>query len=285
MVTTPTGTPVQYGVEAGVATITLDSPHNRNALSAGLVERLLGALGQATANPAVRVIVLTHTGTVFCSGADLTETAAAFDSGRMPGGRLTEVLAVMCECPKPIVARIAGPARAGGLGLIAAADLAVCTQAATFAFTEVRIGVIPAVISATVLRRLAPRAAVELYLTGSVFDGDRAAAVGLVTRAVPAPDLDAAVAGYVSALLRAAPGALAGAKMLLRGRFTPADGAETLLLRSLGEPEQDGGPTDQLRAQLAVLSAVSGWYFRSAEAAEGIAAFREHRDPSWVPSG
>ena len=160
--------------------------------------------------------------------------------------------------PKPVVARIAGPARAGGLGLIAAADIAVCTTDATFAFSEVRIGVIPAVISATVLPRLSPRAAAELYLTGNTFDGARAAAIGLVTSAVPGPDLDTTVDGYVSALVRGAPGALAGAKELLhRG----------------------------LPWEVAALTDTSVRYFTSAEAREGIAAFREKRDPHWVPQG
>jgi methylglutaconyl-CoA hydratase len=158
------------------------------------------------------------------------------------------------------VARVAGPARAGGLGLIAAADIAVCAADATFAFSEVRIGVIPAVISATVLPRLAPRAAAELYLTGETFDGARAAAIGLVTAAVPASELDATVARYTDALGRGAPGALAGAKQLLRR----------------------GGDID---TEIDALTALSIRYFGSAEGLEGVRAFREKRDASWVPQG
>src|SRR3954452_5699855 len=167
----------------GVATITLDSPANRNALSTALIEELLAALAAAAGDDTARGVVLTHTGPVFCSGADLKETAAAFGSGRPPINRLGEVLTAIWEGPKPVVARLTGPARAGGLGLIAAADLAVCALDATFAFSEVRIGVIPALISATVLPRLTSRAAAELYLTGDVFDGVRAAQIGLVTSA------------------------------------------------------------------------------------------------------
>ena len=126
----------------------------------------------------------------------------------MPVGRLGDVLAAIWESTKPVVARVGGAARAGGLGLIAAADIAVCTRNATFAFTEVRIGVIPAVISATVLPRLDSRAAAEFYLTGELFDGDRAAEIGLVTAAVDATELDATVAHYTAALVRGAPGAL-----------------------------------------------------------------------------
>src|SRR5918993_2313311 len=157
---------VRSATARGVATLTLDSPANRNALSTALMGQLIDLLAAVAADDAVRVIVLTHTGPVFCSGADLKETAASYPSGTVPAGRMGDVLAAIDECPKPVVARVGGPARAGGIGLIAAADLAVCAQEATFAFTEVRIGVIPAVISSTVLRRLAPRAAPELFLTG-----------------------------------------------------------------------------------------------------------------------
>jgi len=197
---------------------------------------------------------------VFCSGADLKETAEARESGRIPAELLADVLAAIWEFPKPVLARVAGPARAGGLGLIAAADLAVCTRAATFAFSEVRLGVIPAVISATVLPRLAPRAAAELYLTGDVFDGVRAAEIGLVTRAVEADGLDAAVSAYTESLVRGGPLALAGTKALLRRR-----------------------PAGTVHADLAELSARSAGYFRSDEGREGVAAFRDKRPAAWVP--
>src|ERR687890_1952254 len=186
---------VRTATAAGVATVTLDSPANRNALSSALMGELLDALSTALTDPEVRVVILSHTGPVFCSGADLKETAEARDTGRVPAELMADVLAALWEFPKPVVARVGGPARAGGLGLIAAADIAVCTREATFAFSEVRLVVIPAVISATVLPRLAPRAAAELYLTGNVFDGDRGAQIGLVTAAVPAEELDGAVAG------------------------------------------------------------------------------------------
>jgi methylglutaconyl-CoA hydratase len=222
--------------------------------------QLLDRLGEALVDPAVRIVVISHTGPVFCSGADLKETAAAREAGRVPAEMLADVLAALWEFPKPVVARVAGPARAGGLGLIAAADLAVCTREATFAFTEVRLGVIPAVISATVLPRLAPRAAAELYLTGEVFDGVRAAEVGLVTAAVTAEGLDGAVAAYCEALARGGPLALAGTKQLLRR--TPMAG---------------------IREELSELSGRSAGYFKSAEGREGMAAFREKRPPAWVP--
>ncbi len=252
---------VRSVTDAGVTTLTLDSPANRNALSSALMGEFLDRLGEALTDLAVRAVVISHTGPVFCSGADLKETAATPDDGRVPAEMMADVLAAIWEFPKPVVARVAGPARAGGLGLIAAADLAVCTRDATFAFSEVRLGVIPAVISATVLPRLAPRAAAELYLTGDVFDGARAAEIGLVTRAVPAGELDDAVAAYCASLVRGGPIALAGTKQLLRRT-----------------------PAGSVRADLADLAARSAGYFKSAEGREGVAAFREKRPASWVPS-
>jgi methylglutaconyl-CoA hydratase len=253
-----TDTLVRGAHEAAVATLTLDSPHNRNALSRGLVEQLRARLADAVADAGVRVIVLTHTGPVFCSGADLKETAAASSGAGIPASGMGDLLADVWECPKPVLARIGGPARAGGLGLIAAADLAVCTDTATFAFSEVRLGVVPAVISATVLPRLTPRAAAELYLTGDTFDGVRAAQIGLVTRAVPADELDATVASYTESLLRGAPGALATAKRLAR---RVPDGA--------------------IRGELAELTEMSVRFFTSDEGREGVLSFVERRPPSW----
>jgi len=250
---------VRARTEQGVTTLTLDSPHNRNALSTPLMTRLREQLAAAVADPAVRVVLLDHAGPVFCSGADLAETEAARKAGTMPVAMLADLLAEVWECPKPVVVRVAGPARAGGIGLIAAADLAICATDTTFAFTEVRLGVVPAVISAVVLPLLSHRAAARLYLTGEVFDAEHAATAGLITEAVPATQLDAAVAGVCQALVRGAPAALAGAKQLLR------------------RPR-----ATHLRAELAELSALSVGYFRSDDAREGIAAFRDKRDPQWV---
>ncbi len=253
------GTLIHTVTDRGVTTVTLDSPANRNALSLAMIAAIEGAVTDAVADPAVRVLVLSHTGDAFCSGVDLTETAQAH--GRLPVEALADLIAALWECPKPVVARVAGPARAGGIGLVAAADIAVCAETATFAFTEVRLGVVPAVISATVLRRLHPRAAAELYLTGDVFDGRRAAEIGLVSAAVPAGAVDAAVSAYTVALTRGGPQALAGTKALLR-RVPPAD----------------------VRADLAELAALSAGYFRSAEGREGMLARRERRDAAWVPA-
>ena len=247
---------IRHEVTGGVATITLDSPHNRNALSQQLITSLLDALSAAVADPDTRVIVLSHTGPAFCAGADLKETVAGFESGQVPAGRMGDVLAALWESPKPVIARVGGAARAGGLGIVAAADIAVCADDVTFAFTEVRIGVIPAVISATVLPRLTPRAAAELFLTGDTFGARRAVEVGLVTAAVPASSLDASVDAYAQALLRGAPGALAGTKELLRA---------------------------PIRARLAELTELSVRYFTSDEGREGIGALLAKRQPNWIP--
>ena len=246
---------VHSSVTSGVATLTLDSQPNRNALSAQLMSELATGLATAVADDAVRVIVLTHAGRVFCSGADLKATAAATGAAGMPVASVPTLLAALAESPKPVVARVGGPARAGGIGLIAACDLAVAGRSATFAFTEVRLGVVPAVISVPVLPVLAPRAARELFLTGEVFDATRAAEIGLVTRVVDDTELDAEVARYLDMLALGAPGALAATKDLL------------------AHPSKD----------YAALSALSAERFASPEGREGVAAFAEKRRPSWAP--
>lgn len=251
---------VHLSTDSGVATITLDSPANRNALSARLRRALLGHLDEAIADPAVRVIVLTHTGPAFCSGMDLRESAGAA-AGDQGVNELPRILETLWNSPTPVLARLAGPARAGGIGLLAASDLAVAADTATFAFSEVRIGVIPAVISAVVLPRLAPRAAHELFLTGETFDACRAVGIGLLNRCVPAAGLDDEVARYVDMLLLGAPGALDGTKRLLRR------------------------PRATMRDDLAALTTISAGYFAGAEAQEGMAAFREKRRPAWAAEG
>ncbi|NUO55568.1 MAG: enoyl-CoA hydratase [Hamadaea sp.] len=244
---------IQAVHSGGVATITLDSPANRNALSLALLAEMTTALDAAAADDGVRLVELRHTGPVFCSGADLKETQAG-DGDGLPVARLGEVLEALAEHPKPVLAVVAGPARAGGLGLMAAADVTVCADTAHFAFTEVRLGVVPSVISAVVLPRLTSRAASELFLTGDVFDGPRAEQIGLVSRSVPADTLEPAAAAFRESLLRGGPDALRATKRLLR--------------------EHPIG--------MAQLTALSVKHFSSAEGREGVAAAREKRDPSWL---
>jgi methylglutaconyl-CoA hydratase len=247
-------------VAGGIATLTLDSPRNRNALSPRLMAELAAGLRAAIADEAVRVVVLASADRVFCSGMDLTATAPA-DGADLPVTAFPDLLTAIWQAPKPVVARVAGPARAGGIGLIAACDLAVAARSATFAFTEVRLGVVPAVISVAVLSRLAPRAAQELFLTGEVFDGNRAAAIGLVTAAVPDEDLDAELRRYLDLLGQGAPGALAATKALLR---QPAVGSTA--------------------ERFAAMAELSARHFASDEGREGVAAFTEKRRPRWAPA-
>ena len=250
---------VQVQVTDGVATLTLDSPANRNALSRALRAQLRTALTEALADDAVRVVVLDHTGRVFCSGMDLREAAggSAADQGVH---EFPELLELLWNSPAPVVAAVRGPARAGGVGLLAACDVVVAGRSATFAFSEVRIGVVPAVISAVCRPRMLPHVVHRLMLTGEVFDAATAAAGGLVDLAVDDGEVSATVAAQVRALAAGAPAALAQTKLLLRAG-------------------------SDLAGQFPALLELSSRFFASAEGQEGIAAFREKRPASWVPAG
>ncbi|MCO7221066.1 enoyl-CoA hydratase-related protein [Klenkia sp. PcliD-1-E] len=243
-------------VSRGVATLTLDSPANRNALSRAMRAQLREALAAALADDAVRVVVLDHTGRVFCSGMDLSEAAggAAADQGVH---EFPDLLATLWHSPKPVLAAVRGPARAGGVGLLAACDVVVAGASATFGFAEVRIGVVPAVISAVCRPRMLAHAAHRLMLTGEVFDAAAARDAGLVDLAVADDEVDATVQAQVTALAAGAPAALAETKRLLRS----------------------GTDLD-----FAPLLETSARFFASAEGQEGIAAFREKRPASWVPT-
>ncbi len=239
---------VRYDVADGVATITLDSPHNRNALSRRLVTGLLEALERAAADEEARVVVLAATGRVFCSGADLSEAAG----GSMEEGALTIVAiqrAVVAH-PKPVVTRLQGPVRAGGIGLVAASDVVVCADEATFALTEVKLGLAPAAISLTVLPRMTDRAASLAALGGEVFGAADALEHGLVTRVVPADGLDAAVGEVCSSLATGSPQGLRETKALLN--------------RDLLDRIDERGPE---------LAALSARLFGSEEARSAMTAF------------
>lgn len=236
--------------ERGITTLTLDSPANRNALSARLVGALGDALTACAKDPAVRAVVLTHTGNTFSAGADLKAPANPYT--------FVALMRQIIELPKPVVARVTGHVRAGGLGLLGACDLAFADRTGSdFAFTEVRIGVAPAVISLPLLPRVEPRAAARYYLTGERFDAAAAAAAGLITEA--SDDVDAALVPVVDGLRRASPQGLAESKKLLTAEVLKAfdEHAEDLVQRSAS-------------------------LFTTLEAREGIAAFRERRDPAWV---
>lgn len=243
--------PVEHsGTDRGIATLTLCAPERRNALSKASVHRLAELVEECGADDGVRAVVLTHTGGTFCAGADLREPPdpEAF----------VALLRRIVALPKPVVARVAGHVRAGGLGLVAACDVAAASEAdASFALTEVRIGVAPAVISIPLLPRLDPRAAGRYFLTGERFGAREAERIGLVT--VAGADVDEALAPVLAGLRAAAPAALAATKELLTAKVLDA--------------------FDQ-RAD--ALIALSARLFGTAEAREGMAAFLDRREPPWV---
>jgi enoyl-CoA hydratase/methylglutaconyl-CoA hydratase len=204
---------VQLEVADGVATITLDSPHNKNALSQQLTGELLERLEVAGADDQVRVVVVRSALDVFCSGADLSEaTTVGMGVGAQ---RMVDVQRAIVANPKPVVARVAGAVRAGGIGIVAAADISIAGESATFALTEVRLGLAAATISLTVLPRLTDRAAAYTFLTGSGFDALEAARLGLLTLTVPDEGLDEAVDTVLAALLKGVPQGLRETKKLL----------------------------------------------------------------------
>ena len=204
---------VHLAVEGPVATITLDSPHNRNALSRQLVTELADRLERAEADADVRVVVVTSADRVFCSGADLSEASA--DGMSVGTQAIVGLQRSVVAMSKPVVAVVRGPVRAGGIGIVAACDIVLTAEEATFALTEVKLGLAPAVISLTVLPRLTSRAAAYACLSGATFTGAEAVAMGLVTRAVPATDLDAAAAELCAELATGAPQGLRETKALL----------------------------------------------------------------------
>lgn len=241
---------VHCTVERGVATITLDSPANRNALSRQLVADLHAALDRAEQDD-VRVVVLTHTAPAFCAGADLKERG----SGPTSNGPMANAMERLAASAAPTIAAVSGPVRAGGVGIMASCDLVVVDAAVTFAFTEVRIGVAPAMISVPILARCGWSKLAAPFLTGETFGAEAARDMGLVTHVTD--DVAATVARLVAGVLAGAPGAVAATKRVLR----------------------------QAAPSMADMQALSEALFGSAEAAEGMAAFAEKRPPSWAATG
>ncbi|THA73236.1 enoyl-CoA hydratase family protein [Streptomyces sp. A0642] len=235
--------------ERGITTLTLDSPANRNALSAELVAALTGALDACAADEDTRAVLLTHTGNTFCAGADLKAPADPH--------AFVALMRRIITLPKPVVARVTGHVRAGGLGLLGCCDISVAGPGSSFALTESRLGLAPAVISLPLLPRLDPRAAARYYLTGERFDAAEAARAGLVS--IAADDVDTALVPVLDGLRRASPQGLAASKELVTAtvRETFDQYAEDLIARSAA-------------------------LFASDEAREGMTAFLERRDPAWL---
>ncbi len=247
-----------------VLTLRLNRPSLHNAFDPGLIQALTAALDAAAGDDGVRVVVLAGAGTSFCAGADLQWMRDMADAGERENladaRALARLMRTLDELPRPTVARVHGAAFGGGVGLVACCDIAVASPQASFALSESRLGLLPAVISPYVVAAIGARQARRWFASGESFDAATALQIGLVHQEVPAAQLDRAVARQVELLLRAGPQAAAGAKELVRRVAAEGDGATldrdnaTLIAR--------------LRA--------------SAEGREGLSAFLEKRPPAWA---
>ena len=251
--------------ERGVAQVSLNRPKVHNAMDAAMIAELTAAAARLGRDPAVRVVVLTGAGASFCAGGDLGWMRAQMEADAPTRARearaLAEMLGALDAMPKPLIGRVQGQAFGGGIGLMAVCDVAVGVDTARFGLTEVRLGLIPATIGPYVIARLGGARARRVFFSGRRFDADEAVALGLLARAVPAADLDAAIEAEVAPYLAAASGAVAEGKALvarLGGTVTEADVSATI---------------DAL---------VARW--ESDEAREGVAAFFDKRRARWMDS-
>jgi methylglutaconyl-CoA hydratase len=248
----------EYEIRNRAAWIRMNRPESRNALSTELLGELSRHLQAAMDDPDVRAVVLTGSGSAFCAGADLKSQGAGIADGTGKND-FVEILRRMREGPKPVICAVNGHAFGGGIGLVAAADIAIAVSGAKFAFSEVRLGVIPAIISVVVLPKLGEHHAMRLFLTGERFSAAEASGYGLLHRVVEDGDLEGAVQAEIDAISKGAPNAIAAAKRLVR--------------------EIPRLATDDAYAMAAEKIAK---LFASAEAAEGLAAFVQKRPPSWI---
>jgi len=254
---------LEYECRDGVATLWLNRPEVRNAFDERLIAELAAAVRRAGADPSVRVVVLGGRGSAFCAGADLRwmQRMAEFSREQNQADALTlaNMLRTLQSCPKPTVARVQGDCYAGGLGLVAACDIAVAAEGVHFCLTEVRIGLIPATIGPYVVRAIGARAASRYMLTGERFDAAEAARLGLLHTVVAADRLDAEVTRYAEVLAAGGPAALAAAKRLIDD--LAAAGIDERLV-------------DDTAARIAALRA-------SPEGREGVQSVLGRRAPSW----
>lgn len=252
---------VHLTIDRGVATITLDSPHNRNALSRQLVAELGAHLAAALGEDGARAILLQATGPAFCAGADLKEARERNERREEQSAGLNpfvEILKQIWRSPKPVVCRVQGPTRAGGIGLVAACDISVAAESVSFAYSEVRLGLSPAIISTVILPKVGITRGMEYFITGNSFSAGQAAAMNLITAAAPDDELDERVEAYLDALRMGGPNALGACKRLVR---------------DVPELSLDDGFDWAAR--------FSAELFASAEAREGLASFAEKRKPAW----
>lgn len=260
------GQVVRLSREGAVARVTLDRPEVHNAFNEAVIAQLHDAFRRVAEDDGVRVVVLAGEGPSFCAGADLDWMRRAATWGEEENQRDAAALAAMlravAECPRPVVARVHGNAYGGGVGLVAAADLAVAAATAQFAFTEVRLGLAPATIAPHVVEKIGPGWALRLFLTGERIGAEQALRIGLLYRVVAAEELDAAVAEVVSMLLAGGPHAQAACKELVR------------------RVARERGPQiDEYTAQL-IATLRTG-----PEGQEGIRSFLEKRRPGWAGEG
>jgi methylglutaconyl-CoA hydratase len=250
----------EYEIRDRAAWIWMNRPESRNALSAELLGELSRHFQSALDDPGVRVVVLTGSGSAFCAGADLKSRGGGVSDGKGKND-FVEILKQMREGPKPVICAVNGHAFGGGIGLVAAADIAIAVHGAKFAFSEVRIGVIPAIISVVVLPKLGEHHAMRLFVTGERFTATEALEYGLLHRVVEDHELESAVQAEIGAIAKGAPNAVAAAKRLVREipQLAPDDA-------------------------YAVAAEKIAKLFGSAEAAEGMAAFAQKRPPSWIES-
>ncbi|NDA08468.1 MAG: enoyl-CoA hydratase [Alphaproteobacteria bacterium] len=249
--------------ENGLMIITLNRPHKHHSMDAAMITLLADAARMAANDPAIRAVLIQSSGPSFCAGGDLDWMKAQIDASReskMEQARsLADMLAAFYTLPCPVIARVQGNAYGGGLGLMAVADLVIAADDLRFAFTETRLGLIPATIGPFVLRRIGHGKARSAYITGSVMDTERAERLGLVSKSVPAEQLDEDIAREVDIVLKASPGAMARAKRLILA-------------------QESGNLSDDI--DQAVTALADCW--ESPETLAGINAFFDRRNPPWI---
>ncbi len=255
----PDPAPVLSEIADGICTITLNVPDRKNSLSPELVDQVCELLQAGATDDDVRVIVLTNAGTTFCAGADLKSTQPG--AGNPGKHSFVDLCRMIQQSPKPVIGRIDGHATGGGVGLAAACDISVMRDDAKIGFTEVRIGVAPAIISVVCLPKMRRADAAELFLTGERISPERATEVGLINKAVPGEYLDGAVDGFVQKIMKGGPNALAASKELINK------------VPDMSEDDAYAW-TAELSARL----------FTLPEAQDGIQAFRDRTPAPWISS-
>lgn len=245
---------VAVDISDDVATITLARPRKRNALNREMVRHLRASLDELMSNEALRVVVLRHEGPVFCAGWDVIEPRDV----ELDATDLARIIELILTAPLPVVVRLEGGAMGAGMALVAACDIAVTVPTSQFAFSEVRVGVLPALVSYPVSHRAGKAVPSELFLTGRTFTAEEARDHGLVTTVVPAEAMEGALGRIIDQLRSAAPVAVAATKRLLLGRST-----------------------DEVRGDLEQLALQSMAMFSTPEAVAGLRAFAERRQPEW----